>query len=129
MRKLQHTLWLLTALQASLLPKNQKARELSRKTSMMRHTISMRKKSAKWQKLKSIDPGGLDFYFITDSSLNKNGIINDVRAAINAGCRIIQYREKNRCTKDMVEDADKIKELCRSKAFFLVNDRVDIALA
>ena len=89
----------------------------------------MRKKSAKWQKLKSIDPSGLDFYFITDSSLSKNGIINDVRAAINAGCRIIQYREKNRCTKDMVEDAEKIKELCRSKAVFLVNNRVDIALA
>ena len=89
----------------------------------------MRKKSAKWQKLKIINPGEMDFYFITDSSMSKNGIINDVKAAVNAGCRIIQYREKNKCTKDMLEEAKKIKELCRSKAVFLVNDRIDIALA
>ncbi len=89
----------------------------------------MRKKSAKWQKLKSINPGKLDFYFITDSSLSKNGSINNVKAAVSAGCRIIQYREKNKCTKDMLEEAKKIKEMCKSKAVFLVNDRVDIALA
>lgn len=79
--------------------------------------------------MRNINPDEIDFYFITDSSLSKNGIMSDVRDAVNAGCRIIQYREKNRCTKDMLEEAMKIKELCRSKAVFLVNDRADIALA
>lgn len=71
----------------------------------------------------------IDFYFITDSSLSKNGIINDVKAAIKAGCKIVQYREKNKSTKDMLEEAKEIKKLCKSKAIFLVNDRIDIALA
>lgn len=95
----------------------------------MKSTTLIQKRLSREQKLKNINPGELDFYFITDSSLSKNEIINDVKAVINAGCRIIQYREKNKCTKDMLEEAKQIKKLCRSKSIFLVNDRVDIALA
>ena len=35
-----------------------------------------------------------NFYFITDSSLTKQGVIQDVRDAIRGGAKIIQYREK-----------------------------------
>lgn len=71
----------------------------------------------------------MGFYFITDSALTKSSIIEDVKAALKAGVKIIQYREKNRPAKEMFEECRAIKELCRDKAIFLVNDRVDIAVA
>jgi len=71
----------------------------------------------------------IDFYMITDSILSKNGIFSDVKNAIQAGCKIVQYREKNKPTRVMVEEAKKLKKICDKKAIFLINDRIDIALA
>ena len=71
----------------------------------------------------------IDFYFVTDSELSKNKIFSDVEDALNAGCKIIQYREKNKSTKEMIEEGKHLKKLCYGKAIFLVNDRIDIALA
>jgi thiamine-phosphate pyrophosphorylase len=71
----------------------------------------------------------IDFYFVTDAKLSKKGIFSDVEDAVHAGCTIIQYREKEKSTEEMIEEARKIKELCGNKAFFLINDQVDIALA
>ncbi len=71
----------------------------------------------------------LNFYLITYSSISKKGIDSDVENAINAGCRIIQYREKKKKTKEMINEANKIREICKGKAIFLINDRIDIALA
>jgi thiamine-phosphate pyrophosphorylase len=71
----------------------------------------------------------IDFYLITDSKLSKKGVLSDVEDALKAGCKIIQYREKNKSTKEMIEEAKKIKKKCEGKAIFLVNDRIDISLA
>jgi len=73
--------------------------------------------------------GEIDLYLVTDSGLSKKGTLSDVRNAVEAGCRIVQYREKSRSTKQMVEEASLIKEICRGKAIFLVNDRIDVAMA
>jgi thiamine-phosphate pyrophosphorylase len=73
--------------------------------------------------------GEIDLYLVTDSGLSKKGTLSDVRNAVEAGCRIVQYREKNRSTKEMVEEASLLKEICRDKAIFLVNDRIDVAMA
>jgi len=70
-----------------------------------------------------------DFYFITDSGLSRNGVLEDVKSALRAGCQIIQYREKEKPVRKMIEEAQAIKELCSGKALFLVNDNVDVALA
>jgi len=71
-----------------------------------------------------------DLYFITDRGLSKNGIIEDVRQAIRGGVKIVQYREKEFPTRRMVEEACAIRKLCSgSKVIFIVNDRVDVALA
>jgi len=70
----------------------------------------------------------IDFYFITDSQLSKKGIFSDVKDAINAGCKIIQYREKNKDFDKMVNEAKHLKKNCEGKAIFLINDRLDIAL-
>lgn len=72
----------------------------------------------------------IDLYFITDSKLTKKNVIEDVKSAIKAGVKIIQYREKEKTTREMVEEAEKIKKLCRENNIILViNDRIDIALA
>lgn len=71
----------------------------------------------------------IDFYLVTDSGLSKKGILSDVKDAVEAGCKIVQYREKNKSTKEMIFEASEIKRICSNRAIFLVNDRVDIALA
>lgn len=71
----------------------------------------------------------IDFYLVTDSGLSKKGTISDVREAVESGCRIVQYREKDKSTRAMVEEASEIKRICSGRAIFLVNDRIDVALA
>jgi thiamine-phosphate pyrophosphorylase len=68
------------------------------------------------------------FYFITDSRFSRYGILSDVRSALRAGVKVVQYREKNKSSREMFEEALKLRSICR-KITFLVNDRVDIALA
>lgn len=71
-----------------------------------------------------------DLYFITDRGLSKKGIIDDIKAAIKGGVKIIQYREKELSTKEIIKEAKEIKKLCKeSNVKFIVNDRVDVALA
>jgi thiamine-phosphate diphosphorylase len=49
---------------------------------------------------------------------------------LKAGLKIIQYREKDASTKTMYDEAMRIQRLCRQYgALFIVNDRIDIALA
>jgi thiamine-phosphate pyrophosphorylase len=71
----------------------------------------------------------IDFYLVTDSGLSKKGTLSDVQEAVAAGCRIVQYREKNKSTKEMIAEASQIKSICGADAIFLVNDRIDVALA
>lgn len=68
------------------------------------------------------------YYFITDARLSRAGNISDVKNALAAGVTVIQYRNKQASTRQMYEEAIKLRPLCRS-AFFLINDRLDIALA
>jgi|TARA_B100001971_G_C18235178_1_gene566639 thiamine-phosphate pyrophosphorylase len=69
-------------------------------------------------------------YFITDRSLSRKTVIEDVEAAVRAGVRIVQYREKELSTKDIFEEAKRIREITKlSGVLLIVNDRVDIALA
>jgi thiamine-phosphate pyrophosphorylase len=69
-------------------------------------------------------------YFITDRHLSKNGVLHDAEQALKAGVKVIQYREKEHSTGSQLHEALQIKELCsRYNALFIVNDRIDIALA
>jgi thiamine-phosphate pyrophosphorylase len=68
------------------------------------------------------------YYFITDESLSRAGNIKDAENAVRSGVEILQYRNKNGTTRQMYEEATSIKKLC-GKALFLINDRIDIALA
>ena len=68
-----------------------------------------------------------DLYVITDQ---KENLLEIIEAILIAGVKIIQYRFKTGTDKDHVQEAIQIKNLCkRYNSLFIVNDRVDIALA
>ena len=71
----------------------------------------------------------IDYYLVTDSNLSIKGTIYDVENALKVGCKIVQYREKNKSTNEMIKEAKNIKKKCKGKAIFLINDRVDVVLA
>ena len=68
------------------------------------------------------------YYFITDSGLSLARNEEDVKSAVKAGVSIVQYRAKEADGKVMLLEAGRLKALCGG-ALFIVNDRIDIALA
>ncbi len=71
--------------------------------------------------------GNAPLYLVTSPEPE---IFKIVEAALKGGLTLLQYRDKNGQDSDRLEIADKLCQLChRYNALFLVNDRVDIALA
>ena len=68
------------------------------------------------------------YYFITDSNLSRAGNISDVMQAAACKVEVVQYRNKNAETREMYDEAQRLREICRDLTF-LINDRIDIALA
>ncbi len=70
-------------------------------------------------------------YLVTDAGLSHGrSHLGIVEAAIRGGVTIVQYREKNASTRRMIEEADVLCRLCRASGIsFIVNDRLDVALA
>jgi thiamine-phosphate pyrophosphorylase len=68
------------------------------------------------------------YYFITDSQLSRAGNVSDVQNAVAAGVAAVQYRRKDAPTAELFAEAAVLRKLYR-QTLFLVNDRVDIALA
>lgn len=70
-------------------------------------------------------------YVLTDSTLRPDrGPEETARAALAAGASVLQLREKSLPTAELVALARRLSALARATgALFLVNDRVDIALA
>lgn len=68
------------------------------------------------------------YYFITDASLSLKGNLNDVDMAVEAGTKIIQYRNKKAETRELFEEATELMKKC-TNALFIINDRIDVALA
>ena len=70
-------------------------------------------------------------YVSTDRELYTGRVITEVIAkAIAGGASIIQLRDKESTAKKLLHDAFALRELTREKdVIFIVNDRVDVALA
>ncbi len=70
-------------------------------------------------------------YLITDTNIQKKYSHYEIaKLAVKGGADIIQLRDKFLTTSQHYDTAVKIAKLCRiSGVIFLVNDRVDIALA
>lgn len=73
----------------------------------------------------------LGVYLVTDAGLSgKRGVLEVMEAALLAGVRTVQLREKTSSTRDFVLLARAAMNLCRRhNAMLLINDRVDVALA
>lgn len=68
------------------------------------------------------------FYFITDHYLSQNGNVEDVRLALSAGVKIVQFREKKREKQIFFQELIQIKKLCQDyKAYLIINDDIDLA--
>lgn len=68
-------------------------------------------------------------YVITDPRLGGGHIVG-ARAALQGGARIIQLRDKEASTRQLVEYAQVLRTLTREcNALLLINDRLDVALA
>lgn len=72
-----------------------------------------------------------DLYFIADPARIRRGSLPDVvRAALDGGATAVQLRDKQASTRALVEEALELRRLTRERgAAFLVNDRLDVALA
>ena len=68
------------------------------------------------------------YYFITHPGLSIKDVQRDVRDAVNAGVKLIQYRDKKSQDNDMLREAVKLREIC-SDSLLIINDRLDIATA
>ena len=71
----------------------------------------------------------LDYYLVTYSSISRKGTLSDVKQAVDAGCKVVQYREKNKSLEEMIVEAKKLKKICEGKAVFLIDDKIDVAFA
>lgn len=73
----------------------------------------------------------LRLYLIADTSLVPGPeLVDAVAAAIRGGVSIVQLRAKTQTAREQLELARALAAVCRARAVpFVVNDRVDIALA
>lgn len=69
-------------------------------------------------------------YAITDSMFKGlNKIEEQVEKAILGGATIVQYREKNLNFKEMILEAEKIKEICKKYNIpFIINDNLELTV-
>lgn len=69
-------------------------------------------------------------YLVTDYRIPFDELLKKVEEALKAGVKLVQYRDKNVSSKLMCERGKKLFDLCKKyNSIFLVNDRVDIAMA
>jgi thiamine-phosphate pyrophosphorylase len=75
-----------------------------------------------------IDP---TLYVILDRAAARGRDLGDILdAALGAGCRMIQLREKEWPSGRLLPVAERLRQRCRTAGVtFIVNDRVDLALA
>ncbi|KAL8674785.1 MAG: hypothetical protein Q9168_000766 [Polycauliona sp. 1 TL-2023] len=72
-------------------------------------------------------------YMVTDSTpaiLGKNNLEKIVRAAVEGGATVVQYRDKHSDTGHLIHTARLLRAICKQHAVpLIINDRVDVALA
>jgi thiamine-phosphate pyrophosphorylase len=70
-------------------------------------------------------------YFVADSTVRGNRTLPElVEMALSGGATIIQLRHKTSSSREFLNDAVAIKRICNAYGVpFIVNDRIDIALA
>ncbi len=71
-----------------------------------------------------------DLYVVTDEHLSHGHSHAEIaKLAVSGGADVIQLRDKEMSSADLFSTAKQIRKITKGKALFIVNDRVDIALA
>jgi thiamine-phosphate pyrophosphorylase len=72
-----------------------------------------------------------DLYVITDTTLSSGRSHEEVaRLAIEGGADVVQLRDKGCSVRELVAAGNRVREVTeRTGALFIVNDRLDVALA
>ncbi|MGB8855964.1 MAG: thiamine phosphate synthase [Burkholderiales bacterium] len=69
-------------------------------------------------------------YAITQQTEDTARLLADVRAALDGGARMIQYRDKSKRTGLRIDQASQLHALCKLyNALFIVNDDINLAMA
>ncbi len=78
-----------------------------------------------------MNPEQLSLYLVTDPILcGSRGVEETCRLALEGGVGTLQLRDKNASTRELIHMAVILQSLCRRHgALFIVNDRVDVAMA
>ena len=78
-----------------------------------------------------MNPERLSLYLVTDPVLcGSRGVEETCRLALESGVGTLQLRDKTALTGELIRMAVILQDLCRrSGALFIVNDRVDVAMA
>ena len=72
-----------------------------------------------------------DLYLVTDNRVYPGrSHVDEVEAAIDGGIRVIQFREKQMCDREMIATGKVLRSLTsRAGVDLIINNRIDIALA
>lgn len=74
--------------------------------------------------------GSLAVYLVADPEQSQRPLESDIEDALTAGVKAVQIRAKNLCDRDFFDLGQRLQVICRRHgALFIVNDRIDIALA
>jgi thiamine-phosphate pyrophosphorylase len=72
----------------------------------------------------------LSVYLVADPELTSRGLLDDVARALAGGVTAVQLRAKYGPDREKIALAERLNQLCDDRsALFIVNDRIDIALA
>ena len=76
--------------------------------------------------------GDVGVYLVTDGALADRhgvGVLGVVRAAVHAGVRIVQVRDKDASARDLLALTAAVADAVGDRAIVVVDDRLDVALA
>ncbi len=70
-------------------------------------------------------------YLVTDRGLSRGRTnFQVIKKAVEGGVKVVQLREKEATTRDFLNEARAVREFCGdNNVTFIINDRIDIALA
>ncbi len=77
---------------------------------------------------RSDDLTSVNYYYLTDEGC-EIPLSEQVDTAVDRGVKMIQYRRKSGTDLERYEEARELANICKNEAIFIVNDRLDIALA
>lgn len=82
------------------------------------------------QRKRLFDLSDVSLYFVTTPPRDGTSYVDQVARACAGGADIVQLRDKKLSTRDLLRLAKELQAVCdRTGALFVLNDRVDVALA